>query len=317
MRSRIASHERFARTGGRVRSSSASREVPGGEGVDAGKTRGRSGSREKAVRAVRREKSKSVERKKEVVEEHKMPPNRGRNRSSSLERKKKTSGSGGGGGDGGGGGIRTSPVKGDKMARYDIGFKARIANGWGFLSNFFPDVADRAEKKAGKKKPKKGQGPNPSPAHANYLFVDGEGKRWHSSEHYYQYHMYVGRSKILAKAIYDAPTSLQAKQLTSQAGYAKFMKEQHGSKSAAFYKREMAGWKQEHKGDSIRFMTEALAFKFSAQNPELRDALIATGHKHISEVGRMRKDFWAHTGQDMLGKLIMQRRTELSSHHAR
>lgn len=186
--------------------------------------------------------------------------------------------------------------------KYDIGFKSTNGNGWGFLSNFWPDVKD-IEKGIG---PKAGQ--------KAYLFVDDDGKKWHSSEHYFQWHMYHKHSPALAKAIYAAPTALAVKKLSSQKGYAAFMERLHPEveRKAAHYKREFKAWKQEEKKEAINIMKRALAYKFSDQNPEFTHKLLSTGNLHISEQGRTKKDFWAHTGSDMLGKLIMERRAQLA-----
>jgi predicted NAD-dependent protein-ADP-ribosyltransferase YbiA (DUF1768 family) len=266
---------------------------------------------------------------------------------------------------------RPSANSGTTARTYDIGFKARIRNGYGFLSNFYPDVADRAaafqeRKGAGKKREASSKkmasgkpvGPNPAPAHRDYLFVDDDGKRWRSSEQYYQWHMYEGKSPALAAAIYAAPTALAAKRLTSQAGYADFIlaaerdktvgtnggdeegagsggggggggdgddpgererkrekktSADRGKKSATYYRNEMKRWKAERTETSLGYMRDALAYKFSDQNPELEAALLGTGRLVLAELGRTKRDYWAHTGESMLGILLMERRSRLAA----
>lgn len=201
------------------------------------------------------------------------------------------------------------------MAADTIGFKARYANGYGYLSNFYPNVAD-LEKPARTTAKPHGRPARPArvpqPAHRDYLFVDEEGRTWRSTEHYYQWHRYAPHSRALGDAIRAAPTALAAKQLTSQSGYAAWRRRAHPEdrRSLVALRAELKRWKAAD--TAIDLMRRALRLKFE-QNPELRAALEATAPHRLSEYGRSPRDFWAHTGQDMLGRLLMELRAELAA----
>lgn len=68
----------------------------------------------------------------------------------------------------------------------------------------------------------------------------------------------------------------------------------------------------------LKVMLYALRKKFSKDNPDLMQLLIETGDVHIQEGNRWNDKFWGvclktNTGENNLGKLIMQVRDELRS----
>lgn len=195
---------------------------------------------------------------------------------------------------------RTKKMRMPSVKDPKIRFKSRFRSGYGYLSNFYPDVADRQREPI--------LGPNPA-RKDGVLFVCDQKMEWKSSEHYYQYHKYIRLCPALAEAIRSAPTALAAKQLTSQDGYCKWVIEINGGKkSKKYYKEEIKRWKGSDR--SVDIMRRALRFKFSSQNPELLNALVETYPARLSEMGRMKNEFWADTGANMLGLLLEEIRRE-------
>lgn len=97
--------------------------------------------------------------------------------------------------------------------------------------------------------------------------------------------------------------------IDSQDGYCKWVIEINGGKkSKKYYKEEIKRWKGSDR--SVDIMRRALRFKFSSQNPELLNALVETYPARLSEMGRMKNEFWADTGANMLGLLLEEIRRE-------
>ncbi|MDE1768858.1 MAG: NADAR family protein [Candidatus Micrarchaeota archaeon] len=117
------------------------------------------------------------------------------------------------------------------------------------------------------------------------VVVDGVSYR--STEHYYQ-SMKTSRDD-LRQMIRDAPSPYYAKVI-----------------GGGLRKNDVAkDWESERVG----VMMKGIRAKFT-QNPELREKLLATGDAKLHE-GNMDDKFWGMGGRDMLGKLLMELRSEL------
>lgn len=174
-------------------------------------------------------------------------------------------------------------------------FKSHIVNQVQFLSNFWPYVRD---------------GPV-VPADATLLVVDGVSYR--SVEHAYQTLRYDAFDPYYGKRVYVASTAELAKRLAGKGQYVSWRHQQlnsrHGSKASLGrdYDRAREKWNVH----SVKVMKRLLTAKFT-QNADLRARLLSTGVRTLSEIGRFKKDWWCHTGEDMLGKLLMEVRAELT-----
>lgn len=182
-----------------------------------------------------------------------------------------------------------------------IRFKARINNEYTFLSNFYPYVKNFSSS-------------TPQPDEAIYLF-QADDMGFHSVEQYYQYKKYLVIDESYANSVIMPTITAEEVKKVSGKGY--YVNYQHtklaGSTTKASLNRTFDQRKREFISDSgLSVMRAGLYYKF-ARNSELKAALLATYPRPLSEVGRMKRDYWAHTGQDMLGKLLMELRTQLQT----
>lgn len=182
-----------------------------------------------------------------------------------------------------------------------IKFKSKFkSDGHSYLSNFYPFVKfppTGLEKKAS--------------------FTDDEGVNYLTSEHYYQYHKFLFIDPQYAKTvILPAKDALAAKQAATQTRYIPWKHKQYAQ---AGKKRTKVSIKTDMKAGLSRFfaggngddtMRKALYYKFT-QNPHLLRMLLSTGNSRLEEIGRFGGEYWANTGKNMLGVLLMELRTKL------
>ena len=116
-----------------------------------------------------------------------------------------------------------------------------------------------------------------------------KGKEWPTSEHYFQGQKFEGTA--------HEETIRKAK----------------NAFSAAKLGRSLAPLPKDWDDKRVSVMFEAVQAKFT-QHPELRNMLLATGDVELIEHTR-NDDFWADrgdgSGQNMLGKILMDVRAEL------
>ncbi len=177
-------------------------------------------------------------------------------------------------------------------------FKSTARNEYSFLSNFWPftKYSEIAREKY-----------NLHPLSLDYSSVDPStiGKIFHSSEHYFQYKKYMIVDPFYAENfIYPSDTAYDAKIKSGKGEYIKWLNPKRGTGAEA--KREFDRKLTEFKKCATVIMITALYIKFS--EPNLQKALLSTTGLFIQEQGRMEKDFWAHTGQDALGKILRRLR---------
>jgi predicted NAD-dependent protein-ADP-ribosyltransferase YbiA (DUF1768 family) len=175
-------------------------------------------------------------------------------------------------------------------------FKSTRNNEYAFLSNFWPDV----------------QFPQPSvvtyrvSTNLNLIFdMDEDCKDlvFHSSEHYYQYKKFQFIDKWYANnVLYPQKSAVDVKILSGKGKYCEWAYETYGGTKIS-HKREFDTDIQEFIQCSNLTMLYALYVKFS--EPSLKRALLKTRNISLHEQGRMSTDYWAHTGKDMLGKMLM------------
>jgi predicted NAD-dependent protein-ADP-ribosyltransferase YbiA (DUF1768 family) len=182
-----------------------------------------------------------------------------------------------------------------------IRFKAGINNDFSFLSNFYPDVKNFKA------------GVSPSPVNKFHLFGKDDGAVYfQSAEDFYQTEKFAHVDPSYLIVIVGCLTASQVKKASGKGVYIQWKYERllaKGQKtSKASIKRDF-----EEKLKSfprLAVMREALYLKFT-QNPELKAALLATGNRKLEEQGRTKRDWWAHTGESMLGRLLMELRDQL------
>lgn len=165
-----------------------------------------------------------------------------------------------------------------------IWFKSNKANGFSWLSNFFPDVSPAAfERLSEEIKSCRGS-----------FVVDGVEFR--TVEHFFQSRKYAHMPE-LAEAIRTTPTAVAAKKKNTE------FKHSHPI--------DVSRWES---GKAAEVMEAGLFAKFS-QNPPLARALVETGEKDLREVGGRGDDKWAgdrgRTG--LLGELLKRVRARLAS----
>eukprot|EP01006_Ploeotia_vitrea_P043861 TRINITY_DN66784_c6_g2_i1.p1 TRINITY_DN66784_c6_g2~~TRINITY_DN66784_c6_g2_i1.p1 ORF type:complete len:185 (-),score=16.91 TRINITY_DN66784_c6_g2_i1:207-761(-) len=165
-----------------------------------------------------------------------------------------------------------------------IWFRSTTANGFVFLSNFWPSVPD--ESKAAVR---------PEILEAPFKLVI-KGKEWPTVEHYFQAEKWKAHPKISAD-IAAQPTALDAK------------------KRNGFWKKsESIDVDQWHK-TRFGIMEVALRAKFDPeQNPTLAQALMDTAGRELAEdPGKFTGDTWTggQGNENGLGKLLMMIREEL------
>lgn len=170
-----------------------------------------------------------------------------------------------------------------------IRFKANINNEYAFMSNFYPYVkADL----------------NLPSADKEFLFIiDGVG--YSSSEDYYMTRKFM---VIDPSYISHLRSTSDAKEIKQRAGKGYYVdwKYRNGPKMTKKKLGEdfSAAAERFYKENAMAAMRIALYNKFT-QNDDLRLELLKLKGKCIQEQGRMKKDYWAHTGKNMLGRLLM------------
>ena len=121
-----------------------------------------------------------------------------------------------------------------------------------------------------------------------------DGKTWPTSEHYFQAQKFVGTPYV--EQIRNLPRPRDAFDLSRQPQVSQWLR---------------SDWEQV----KLHVMHKALQAKFSQHN-HLRDMLVKTGDRQLIE-HTTRDSFWGDggdgRGQNHLGKLLMQVRSELSS----
>lgn len=160
-----------------------------------------------------------------------------------------------------------------------VWFKSNKANGFAFLSNFWPFVSDAAKSAV------------EADLRSEGSFV-ARGRAWGSVEHFFQAVKYMGYNDEAAKEIADAEDALGALRVNR--------------KWKATHPVDMNAWHLRR--DQV--MEEALLAKFS-QNAGLGQALVATGERRLSEVPGRSAGYWDFKGEDALGKALMRVRTSL------
>jgi ribA/ribD-fused uncharacterized protein len=136
-----------------------------------------------------------------------------------------------------------------------------------------------------------------------------DGVAYKSVEHYYQSCKYKKRYDVIAEEIRDAPTALDAKKLNTKY-----------KKKYAMLAAEQIVWFET--GHQVEVMRAGVLAKFT-QNEKLRKILLATGTATLHETRGRSVDIWAyHPGaaemsDDMMGKILMSVRDELSGSQAR
>lgn len=180
-----------------------------------------------------------------------------------------------------------------------IKFKSKFkSDGHSYLSNFYPFVAHP-----------------PEGLKLKGSFKDKDGKKFKTSEHYFQYHKYLIIDPEYANTvIYDnKKTAFEIKSLAGQGVYVQWKydksKAEGIKKTKTSILKEFKSKKQEWNKKSVDVMKKALYMKFT-QNEHLKEKLLSTGDAKLEEIGRYSRDFWANTGQNMLGILLEELRDQ-------
>lgn len=176
-----------------------------------------------------------------------------------------------------------------------IRFKAGIKNEYSFLSNFYPFVTNAGDVNL------------PRPAYSSFLF-ELDGKRWHSVEQWYQYRKYLIIDEEYAHdQILTAKTAPEVKKRAGKGVYVAYFHENQSPRvtKASINKRFDEKIQEFVNNHALCVMRVGLHNKFD-QNPELREALDKTWPRPLSEIGRMKRDFWSDRGENMLGKMLVQ-----------
>jgi predicted NAD-dependent protein-ADP-ribosyltransferase YbiA (DUF1768 family) len=178
-------------------------------------------------------------------------------------------------------------------------FKAKVNNNFSFLSNFYPHVRNFSPAQ-------------PQPSHRTYLF-ESDDVKFNSVEQHYQYHKFLVIDPAYAKdQIMTATTAVEVKRRSGKGVYVAYTHSRSthrvtkASLNVKFDKLKTEFFEE----SALSVMRRGLFLKFD-QNPRLKEALLATGDRKLSEIGRMKREYWAHTGEDMLGKLLMEHRQSL------
>lgn len=165
-----------------------------------------------------------------------------------------------------------------------IYFKSTCSNGYQWLSNFEPCT------------------------------ISVDDRQFRSVEHAYQVlkferHIDVDYARLV---LFPLQTAKAVKQTAGKGAYVEWKRQQTNStavsKQAVATKFDLAleKFKRHH---SVELMRSLLKLKFAL--PEFVSRLKATGSARLHERGRFSTDFWAHTGADMLGKLLEEIRAQL------
>jgi predicted NAD-dependent protein-ADP-ribosyltransferase YbiA (DUF1768 family) len=180
-------------------------------------------------------------------------------------------------------------------------FKSTVNNSHSFMSNFYPDVKNFSSE-------------SPQPSVDRYLCESYDGKVFHSVEQYYQYQKFLYIDEEYAyQMILPSGSASNVKRISGKGYYVDYKYKNNNplkmTKTALKHKFDV-GKSEFFQHQALSAMRSGLYMKFT-QNPELKQALIDTYPHPLSEIGRMKRDYWAHTGQDMLGKLLMEIRLSL------
>ena len=180
-------------------------------------------------------------------------------------------------------------------------FKARVNNPHSYLSNFYPFVSNFEAITT------------PKPDSFSHLFVHPVDGAFLTVEHMYQWNkMSVLDPAYADERIRHAPTALLAKRYASKKAWVDHTYVKPGptkKRLGELFDSKVKIFRQQCMLTTMRC---ALRLKFE-QNAELRAALVGTGAHPLGELGRSRRDFWAKTGENMLGRLLMELRDELVS----
>ena len=136
----------------------------------------------------------------------------------------------------------------------------------------------------------------------NPIFLDG--KIWPTSEHYFQAQKYTGcvNEELLKEAIRTIPTANEVYQIING--------QEHHVYKQLFNDLIRPDWKTVN----VDIMHKAVRAKFT-QHKNLKKLLLSTGKREIIENSKSDR-FWGigkdGKGQNMLGKVLMQVRDELS-----
>lgn len=163
-----------------------------------------------------------------------------------------------------------------------------------FLSNYWPFV---------KFQTLKFDGPMPS--------FSENGVWFNTTEKYYQYQKFMLVDPEYAVVLLGIEDPSDVKTAAGQDAYSRWRKEQDaasGKKTTLVaakdhFKKTITGF------DRDAVMLQGLRLKF--QDPVLRQALLDTGDRPLSELGRRPTEYWTHCGANKLGELLMQVRSEL------
>jgi predicted NAD-dependent protein-ADP-ribosyltransferase YbiA (DUF1768 family) len=185
-------------------------------------------------------------------------------------------------------------------------FKARVNNKQSHMSNFYPMVRNYSFPGT------------PKPATSDHLFVHDTDGAFASVEHYYQWCKILIIDPDYARdVIRPASSPRLAKTLASKKAWVDHRYEVvnvSGSKKvtkkalAQLFTDRINSWRV--LGHHLMAMRVGLRLKY-IQNPELRQALVRTQGAPLGELGRSPWDYWAKTGCNMLGRLLVELRDEL------
>lgn len=194
--------------------------------------------------------------------------------------------------------LTTVPKRQKVEIPHEIRFKSNLANGFAFLSNFWPNVDEKA------------LGACRLDKSDSFEFKTRHGEVFKTVEHFYQICKYLLVDPCYASTVlYKIKEAPQLKRLSEKTTWC----DTRGiircvSKAQAKVKFDMLLQRFQSYSDQVMYL--ALLEKFS-QNTALKSELLATGDSKLSEQGRFKKDYWCHTGQDRLGQLLMKVREKL------
>jgi predicted NAD-dependent protein-ADP-ribosyltransferase YbiA (DUF1768 family) len=180
----------------------------------------------------------------------------------------------------------------------------RVEDGGAFLSNFWPDVSAAAAASAVRLW-------DVDLKEGSFLL---EKERWLTVESWYQTQKFVHIDPDYADVLRGIKNAKEVKQAATKKAYIEWLRPERGHK--AEQEREFSAKLDELKGEALdEIMSEGLAAKFT-QNPSLTVALLKTSDRFLAEQGRKSTDYWAVTGENRLGQLLMDLRQELQDSNA-
>ncbi len=164
------------------------------------------------------------------------------------------------------------------------------SDGHSYLSNMFPCVRFHR---------------HGLPRSAPFSDDDG-GREFDSVERFYQFHRFMVIDARYAREV--ILLAEDAKAVASASGkrtYEKWWKEHHHGSG-----KETCVLEEDDTFDKDAVMRKGLRLKFT-QNPALLEALLATKDAQLEEIGRFDGEYWTNKGQNRLGQLLMELRSEL------